>query len=486
MKTTMWFRWMAGVLLLVLLSAGQPPRAFADDPPPGEAHDDGRADESAVMDRDASDEVARAAGAYGSDRAALLDEIWRELTIHDAFFDPSAAGIRELYETTRAALLECADDLERLRIVIRALSRLGDGHLRLTTRWFLPDKPPPPIDLGGGEPMYRPAVGFAKFRRDYFVRVPVDADGRAEKKDGTSGVQEYCRVLAIDGGAVSHGSGWTLLNGPKDSLVEIVAERPDGREITLHRARTEPVNPPRHFAPTTQVVTTRPDGTKRTREREVVVEHRRLEDNFGYIRVVHLVTTQVVSDFNAALDTLMDTDGLILDLRGNHGGYPWIMMPIAGRFFRDYQRVCSFDGRSPSIGALVRSVGRVGVPPVGRTYDQPLVVLIDDSTASMSEGLAFTLGDCGRAVLLGRPTMGLNAAIRNTTLKNGLVLWHSWIRVNRLHGGHYQGVGVQPHELVQLDEDAWRKLGISAAIKAESELQLKAAIEKLRSLRDGK
>lgn len=480
------FRTALAVFVLVSFLGWRPVSVFAEDPPSDGVPSTERVEDSTATEQETAEEIARAAGAYGGDRAALLDEIWRELTIHDAFFDSAAADVRSLYESTRAALLDCADDLERLRIVIRALSRLGDGHLRLTTRWFLPDKPPPPIDLAGGEPMYRPSVGFAKFRRAFYIRVPVE-DGKQEAvAEGTARVHEYCRVLAVDGGAVSHGSGWTLLNGPRDTTVEITVQRPDGREVALRRVRTEPVNPPRHFAPTTQIVTTRPDGSKRTREREVVVEYSRLDGNFGYIRIVHLVTAQVISDFNTALDELMDTDGLILDLRGNHGGYPWIMMPIAGRFFREYQRVCSFDGRSPSIGALVRSVGRVGVPPVGRTYDKPLVVLIDDSTASMGEGLAFTLGDSGRAVLLGRPTMGLNAALRNVTLKNGLVLWHSWIRVNRLNGGHYQGVGVQPHELVQLAEEEWRKLGISAAIRAERELQRNAAIEKLRTLRDEK
>lgn len=447
------------------------------------------------------------AGDSGSGRTALFDEIWGELATHDAFFDAVAPETLQLAEQTRAALRECPDETERLRIVIRTLSRLGDGHLHLTTRWFLPDKPPPPIDLAGGQPMFRPPGGFSKFRRDYYMRIaektlneakPVSDAGGSEtdtseldRANAASHPEEVeaphkgevdCRVVAIDGGAVSHGGGWALLNGPRDTKVDVIVERPDGRFVKITRTRTRPVNPPKHFAPTTQVVTTRPDGTVRTEDREVVIESRRLDGNLGYIRIVHLVTTQVIADFNAALDGLMDTDGLILDIRDNHGGYPWIMMPIVGRFFKDYQRVCSFDGRSPAIGALVRSVGKVGIPPVGKTYQKPMVVLVNDDTASMGEGLAFVLGDTGRAVLLGRPTMGLNAAIRNTTLKNGLVLWHSWIRVNRLNGTHYQGVGVQPHELVQLGEERWRSMGIPAAIDAERELQFQTAIQKLRGM----
>ena len=131
----------------------------------------------------------------------------------------------------------------------------------------------------------------------------------------------------------------------------------------------------------------------------------------GYIRIQHLVTMQVVDDFNLALDGLMETDGLILDLRNTGGGYPWVMVPIIGRFFDKPQKVCSFDGRSPAIGTLVRSVGKIGIAPAGKTYDKPLVVLINDHTASMSEGLSFCLGDTGRGLLMGRPTMGLRLSV---------------------------------------------------------------------------
>ncbi|MBL8880231.1 MAG: hypothetical protein JNG88_14025 [Phycisphaerales bacterium] len=423
-------------------------------------------------------------------RTALFDEIWRELSTHDAFFEAKNEETELLGARTREQLRETSDESERIRIIIRTLSRLGDGHLHLTTRWFLPDRPPPPIELTGGEPQFRPRGGFAKFRRDYYMRVPLaelNAESQGANSESASSQPAAtntpvdCRVIEIDGALVSHGGGWALLNGPRDTGVSIKLERPDGSTTTISRKRTEPVVPPQHFAPTTQVVTTRPDGTTRIEEREVPVEFQRLDGNLGYIRIAHLVTTQTINDFNAALDQLMDTDGLILDIRGNTGGYPWIMMPIAGRFFSEYQRVCSFDGRSPSIGALVRGVGKVGIPPAGRAYSRPVVALINDGTASMGEGLAFALGDTGRAKLVGRPTMGLNAAIRNVTLQNGLVLWHSWIRVSRLSGDHYQGIGVQPHELVELDEAMWRKLGIAQAIRAEQELQLQAAKSALRS-----
>lgn len=409
------------------------------------------------------------------ERCALFDEIWSELSRHDAFFDAASPDMRALRSRTRERLAQMPDETERLRELVRVVSRLGDGHVHLTTRWFMPDKPPPPLPLAGKEPLYRPKLARIGFQRDHYVRHTFeDEPGRDGKP-----LVEYCRLRQIDGALVTHGSGWSLLNGHKDSEVELELERKDGRVFTIRLPRTEPVVPPKRYGPTSRAVVRDKQGRETEKEVEVVVRSRRIEDGIGYIRIEHLVTQQVVADFDKALDELMDTRGLILDLRSTGGGYPWIMLPITGRFFSEAKRVCTFDGRSPLIASLVRGMGG-SVAPAGKTYTGELVVLIDDGTGSMSEGLAFSLGDTGRALLIGRPTKGLNAAIRNTTLSNGMVLWHSWVRVTRLDGEHYQGIGVQPHELICLDPAEALEMGVAAAQKRERTMQDEHALKRLR------
>ncbi|MGE0481321.1 MAG: S41 family peptidase [Phycisphaerae bacterium] len=478
-------------LVTALLVAGSAPAP--GDPPDGDAAGPRPSEGAATSpsDRPAGARAAhpstpgRAARARGkpgkpdTSRTVLLDEIWRELSTHDPFFDPADAALRQRFEDARTALRALDDENERLREIVRFLGTFEDGHLHLTTRWFLPDKPAPPLPLAGDAALHRPAPRWTQLRRDYFVRTPdelLPADAR--RVPGAS--PEYARIVAIDGAPPGFG-GWSLLNGPKDTIVELLLERPSGERVRWPLKRTEPVVPPKHFAPTTQrVVVDRDTGETKQKETEIVVEWRCLDDGVGYLRVAHLVTTQVIADFHAALDQLLDTDGLILDLRNTHGGYPWIMMPLAGRFYDSYQKVCSFSGRSPLISGVVRSVGQVGIPPVGKPYRGTLVVLINGNTASMSEGLAFSLGDTGRAVLVGQPTRGLGAAIRNTTLSNGLVLWHSWIQVNRLDGTQYQNVGVEPHVLVQLSDDEVQRLGPREAARVERRMQLDRALEVLR------
>lgn len=413
-------------------------------------------------------------------RTELFDEVWRELARHDAFFNPKSPATAALRKEYRARLEQTEDPVERLRIVVRAISRLADGHTHLTTRWLLPDKPPPPLHVAPpAVPLFRPQLDLFEFRKDHYLSI----ENPAERDAGAAPTIEECRVYAVDDALVSHGSGWSLLNGPEGTEVELTLERPNGERIARRFPRTIRVIPPQYFTTTTQAIVKDPQtGEEKAKTVEIVIEKRRLEGNLGYIRIAHLVTSQAVTDFDAALDEFMDTDGLILDLRDNRGGYPWIMLPITGRFYSTYQRVCSFDGRSPLISGLVKAVGKVGIAPVGKTYTKPVVVLINDETASMGEGLAFSLGDSGRAVLIGRPTMGLNAAIRNVTLSDGFVLWHSWIRVNRTDGRHYQNVGVEPHELVQLSTDEVLKLGVRKAATVERARQFDRALERLREL----
>lgn len=414
----------------------------------------------------------------GNSRTALLDAIWAQLRAHDAFFDANAPAVRAAHQRCRAELMATADEAQRLRHVVRLLCEIDDGHLSLSTRWFLPDKPPPPLPLAGAEPLFRPRIPWQRFRKDYYLRLGInaaigDADGPARE----------ARIVAIDGAPLRRGLAWALINGPRGTRVVLTVEDWDGRRSDVTFERDTPVIPPKHFAPTTQVVIKPPDGgPARKVTREVVVESRRIDGDVGYIRLEHLITTQVVNDFYAALREHADAAGLILDLRDTGGGYPWIMLPIAGRFMPQSVAVAQFEARSSMPGRLLSLIGPLGVPALHPHVRQPLVVLINDGTGSMSEGLAFALGDSGRALLVGRPTRGLNAAIRNVTLPGGLVLWHSWIQVNRLGRGHYQGVGVEPHERVELPAEAVRRLGVAQAAQEESRVQLAHAIRRLREM----
>jgi C-terminal peptidase prc len=105
----------------------------------------------------------------------------------------------------------------------------------------------------------------------------------------------------------------------------------------------------------------------------------------------------------AMRDVLADQSrrGLILDLRGNHGGPPLAAMEISGFFLPPQDPFAYFQKRGQPPGAL-----RVPELPAEYHYDGDLVILVDQGSGSSSELFSGILQRKGRAVLMGKNTAG--------------------------------------------------------------------------------
>jgi len=91
-------------------------------------------------------------------------------------------------------------------------------------------------------------------------------------------------------------------------------------------------------------------------------------------------------------------DGLIIDLRGNGGGHLSEATGLVGLFIK----------RGPVV-QLKETGGRIEVlddPDTGETWDGPLAVLVDRSSASASEIFAAAIQDYGRGLVVGQTTYG--------------------------------------------------------------------------------
>ena len=130
-----------------------------------------------------------------------------------------------------------------------------------------------------------------------------------------------------------------------------------------------------------------------------VTERKMLDNNIAYL---------YVGEFNARAADLVKTDltdllkheprGLILDLRGDPGGYLHIVEQVADEFLPEGVLVIE---RS-STGAESRR----NTTASGLAESIPLVVLVDGGSASASEILAGAVQDRGRGVLIGERTYG--------------------------------------------------------------------------------
>lgn len=133
-----------------------------------------------------------------------------------------------------------------------------------------------------------------------------------------------------------------------------------------------------------------------------------IENEIGIIRINNSLGEEaLVHTFDQALDSLMDTKGLILDLRNTvDGGDTYQARGIMGRFIAErkpYQRHVLME-RSEEFPLKYPAVERNWlefVSPRGMQYTKPVVILVGRWTGSMGEGLAIGMEGIGAATIVG-------------------------------------------------------------------------------------
>ncbi|GAB4399115.1 MAG: S41 family peptidase [Anaerolineales bacterium] len=151
-----------------------------------------------------------------------------------------------------------------------------------------------------------------------------------------------------------------------------------------------------------------------TRAKIVVpsVESKMLEGNIAY---VHLFTfgEKTSADLEAALKTLMaqNPKGLILDLRNNGGGYLQTAIEVASQFIPAGQVVMHEDYGNGERDTYTALRG-------GLATEIPMVVLVNEGTASASEIVSGAIQDYGRGTLVGVTTFGKGSVQTVVPLSN--------------------------------------------------------------------
>ena len=205
--------------------------------------------------------------------------------------------------------------------------------------------------------------------------VSVEKNSPAE----TSGLKFGDKIIAINATNVAGRSSDAvrdMIRGPEGSLVSVLVERPDGVKIQK--------------------------SIRRSRMPQRSIEHAfMIDEAIGYIAMRDGFTYTTVAEFNAAYDSLKRTGmrSLIVDLRENGGGLLEQSVKIAEKFLPAGQTIVSQRGRSVNKGTIWRSRNP-------RPENLPLVVLVDENTASAAEIFAAAMQDNDRATIVGARTFG--------------------------------------------------------------------------------
>ncbi len=160
-------------------------------------------------------------------------------------------------------------------------------------------------------------------------------------------------------------------------------------------------------------------------------------DRIGYIKLTGFLQ-KTDGELLAALKFLETggIDGIVLDVRNNPGGLLESAILIASQFLSEGVVVDVVDSQGNHKPEQVRRTGYV--------TKLPLVVLVNNGSASASEVLAGALQDYGRAKLAGKQTYGKGSVQLISNLKDGSALHMTIARWYTPKGRPIDGVGLKP------------------------------------------
>ena len=233
-------------------------------------------------------------------------------------------------------------------------------------------------------------IEFNLFRDTMTVVSPLSG-GPAE----LAGVQAGDQIISLGGKRVSGAHLTTarlgeLLRGPRGSSVSLeLRRRRQPRPISLSIARSRIPN-------------------------SSIDAAYLVDDQTGYIKVSRFASN-TYDEFKAALADLrrQGLTRLVLDLRGNPGGYLDRATRLADEFIAGSRKIVYTDGKGEQYDS--QTYARVA----GEFEEGALVVLVDEGSASAAEVVAGALQDHDRAILVGRRTFGKGLVQQPISLSDG-------------------------------------------------------------------
>jgi len=174
------------------------------------------------------------------------------------------------------------------------------------------------------------------------------------------------------------------------------------------------------------------------------VKHKTMEEGYGYVRIINF-QDKTSQDLKSALDDLEQQNkplkGLILDLRNNPGGLLDQAVRVADEFIEEGIVVYT-DGRIKSQN--VRFTAHGGEKP----HPYPIIILVNEGSASASEIVAGALQDHKKAIILGAQTFGKGSVQTVIPLDDGSGLRLTTARYYTPGGRSIQAKGITPDIIV--------------------------------------
>jgi carboxyl-terminal processing protease len=167
-------------------------------------------------------------------------------------------------------------------------------------------------------------------------------------------------------------------------------------------------------------------------------------DDIAYIRISRF-SERTDEELEQVLKNLGSAAGIVLDLRGNPGGLVSSVINVASRFVNSGVVLTTVDnaGNSEEYNIIPKVV----------TTSLPMVVLVDQYSASGSEALSGALQDYGRATIAGKTTYGKGSVNRTFDVTDNTGIYLTIGRWYTPNGRMIEGQGITPDIELELTGD---------------------------------
>lgn len=233
-----------------------------------------------------------------------------------------------------------------------------------------------------------------------------------------AGLKSGDQILKIDGKPtkdITIMEAVKQLRGPKDTKVTITILR-------------EHMNKPKDVTLTRAIIQVKS------------VKYKKMEDNIGYIRIAAF-QEKTAYEIRKALREIDEKNnpikGLVLDLRNDPGGLLTQAIEVSDIFLKSGV-IVSTRGRVKSADTVSTAVND------NNEISCPIVVLVNEGTASAAEIVAGALQDNGRALVVGTQTFGKASVQTVVPLEGGSALKITTARYYTPNGRSIQAEGITP------------------------------------------
>lgn len=372
-------------------------------------------------------------------RQKTFEVVWS--TIQKQYYDPTFGGLdwQAVHDRYAPQVTGVRSDAQLYELLTKMLGELHTSHLEIIQPEALAQMEAPPTTTGIGLRLIESQVVV-------FRTLPGSSAERAGLRPG------YVVTKIDDEPVANVEEAFAKLGGLANTKTRVtyLDELDKQHEITLERETLQPELLDKEQVGKLSIY--------------ALFDSRRLTDGIGYIRFSAFIEA-LNKKIRAAIESMNDAPGLIIDLRGNGGGDDSVAIKMAGMLFdKKTQLMITRTRKGDDDYYQAR--------PQKRAFLRTVVILVDEASGSASEQFAAGMQEIGRAVVIGKTTEGEDMDANIQKLPTGAYLVYAYGLPRTPKGIVIEGRGVIPDMDISLSR---------AELLKGNDSQLSAAVAYIQS-----